>query len=219
MNIGLDIRLRIRPEDERRLLQLQEVFAEACNQVAPIAQQHRCWNRVALHHLTYRGLRERFPQLGSQMACNAVYAVSRACRIVYQGPNSPFNVRLATPGAHLPLIRFKPEAPVYFDRHTLNLKGEELSLFTLEGRLHCAIDATPQQRQHLSTGQVKEIALLRQHPHWVLDFRLQTEASTLVKARIPRATLTDLTGHVIVQPRPVEAPADRLSHDAAPPSS
>ena len=218
MNIGLDIRLRIRPEDQQRLQRLQVVFADACNQVAPVAQQHRCWNRVALHHLTYRGLRERFPQLGSQMACNAIYAVSRACRIVYQGPNSPFHVRLAKPGASLPMLRFKPEAPVYFDRHTLSLKGEELSLFTLEGRLRCTIDATPQQRNHLSAGQVKEIALVSQPPHWVLDFRMQTDASRVAPARAPRATLSDLTNHVIVQPRPIEPLADGLTADVLPPS-
>jgi NTE family protein len=46
--------------------------------------------------------------------------VSRTCRIVYQDRNSPFNLqRLA--GRPLPLLRFLPQSPVYFDRHTLTL--------------------------------------------------------------------------------------------------
>jgi hypothetical protein len=42
--------------------------------------------------MAYKPLRERFPQLGSQMACNVIYSVSRAARHVYQHPSSPYNV-------------------------------------------------------------------------------------------------------------------------------
>jgi hypothetical protein len=83
----------------------------------------------------YRTLREQFPSLGSQMICNAIYAVSRASRLVFQSPQSPFN--LAKLGAKpLPLLHFNNSCPVYFDRHTLSIKSSKLSLFTLDGRMH-----------------------------------------------------------------------------------
>lgn len=74
------VRLAANPAQRERLEMLQKEFAAACNHVARLAAENRCWNRVALHHLAYRGVRERFPALGSQMACNAVYAVTHTYR-------------------------------------------------------------------------------------------------------------------------------------------
>jgi len=120
------------------LLALQVGFAQVCNAIAPIVQQTRVWNRVALHHLTYRSLRERFPAMGSQMVCNAIYSVSRTCRVVFQHPQSPFSLtRLGD--RPLPLLQFTDTCPVYFDRHTLNVKGGQLSMYTLDGRMLFAL--------------------------------------------------------------------------------
>jgi len=80
----LRIPLNATPQQFERLRSLQVAFAEVCNAIAPVVQRTRCWNRVALHHLVYRGMRERFPALGSQMICNAVYSVSRNARCVFQ---------------------------------------------------------------------------------------------------------------------------------------
>lgn len=180
-----------------RLVELQAVFAKACNHVTPIAQSTRCWNRVALHHQSYRELRARFPELGSQMVCNAIYAVSRACRIVYQGPQSPFNIK-TRPAAVLPLLGFMPNAPVYFDRHTLTLKSGQASLFTLQGRLHCAATINVQQQQHLSALKVQEIALSLRSGRFVLDFRLESEAKANPRLAPQRSTLEMLTEHVLL---------------------
>jgi hypothetical protein len=134
MNILLRVPLNTSAEQSSRLRALQAVFAQACNALAPIVQQTKVWNRVALHHLMYRNLRERFPELGSQMVCNAIYSVSRTSRLVFQSPQSPFNLsKLA--GKPLPLLRFTDQCPVYFDRHTLSIKPGQLSLFTMDGRM------------------------------------------------------------------------------------
>ena len=122
--------LNTTPEQLARLQDLQTAFAQVCNALAPEVQRTRVWNRVALHHLHYRALREKFPALGSQMVCNAIYAVSRTSRMVFQTAGSPFY--LAKLGAQpLPLLQFLNNCPVYFDRHTLSIKGSKLSLFTL----------------------------------------------------------------------------------------
>jgi hypothetical protein len=74
MNRTLRIALNTSPRQHQQLRQLQQAFAAVCNALAPLVRETRCWNRVALHHMAYKQLRERFPELGSQMVCNAIYS-------------------------------------------------------------------------------------------------------------------------------------------------
>lgn len=158
MNSSILIPLRTAPEQTARLLELQAAFADVCNAIAPIVQQSRCWNRVGLHHMVYRSMRERFPRVGSQMVCNAIYSVSRTCRTVYQSPNSPVALS-KRPGQPLPLLRFLSNAPVYFDRHTLSLKNRKLSMYTLDGRMQFALDLDPADEARFHTQKLREIVL------------------------------------------------------------
>ena len=160
MNSVLRIPLEASPEQLERLLALQQGFAKVCNALAPLVQQTRVWNRVALHHLAYRQLREQFPEIGSQMVCNAIYSVSRTGRLVFQHPQSPFN--LARLGDKpLPLLRFADSCPVYFDRHTLSLKAGQLSMFTLDGRMRFQLALGAQDEQAFHERKLREIVLTR----------------------------------------------------------
>jgi hypothetical protein len=169
MNSRVTVRLNLSVEQTGQLRRLQAAFAEACNFIAPMVVQTRCWNRVGLHHLAYRPLRERFAPLGSQMACNAVYSVSRACRMVYQHPKSKWFVG-RKPSAPLPQLHFPPTSPVFFDRHTLSLKGGRLSMFTLDGRLrfHVALEADVEHR--FAKEKLKEVILVGNGSHYALNF-------------------------------------------------
>lgn len=160
MNLVLRIPLHASPEQHARLRALQVAFAEVCNVLAPLVQQTRVWNRVALHHLAYRQLREQFPALGSQMVCNAIYSVSRTSRLIYQNPASAFNVSRLQ-GKPLPLLRFNDSCPVYFDRHTLSLKAGQLSLFTLDGRMRFQLALRPDDEAAFHTAKLREIVLSR----------------------------------------------------------
>ena len=125
-----------------------------------MVQQTKVWNRVTLHHLMYRTLRDRFPELGSQMVCNAIYSVSRTCRLVFQHPQSPFN--LAKLGDKpLPIIRFADNCPVYFDRHTLSVKDGQLSMYTLDGRIRFALALTPADETNFKEKKLREIVMSR----------------------------------------------------------
>jgi len=160
MNSVTRIPLTATPEQHGRLLALQSAFAQVCNAVSPVVQQSRCWNRVALHHMVYKSLRAKFPALGSQMVCNAIYSVSRTCRLVYQHPDSPFNVaRLG--GKPLPLLRFDQNSPVYFDRHTLSVKAGRLSMYTLDGRMRFELALTPADEVKFHDMKLQEIVLSR----------------------------------------------------------
>ena len=158
MNSVLRIPLTCNDEQHARLQALQHEFAQACNRVSDIARAHRCWNRVALHHLAYRILREQFPNLGSQMACNAIYSVCRACRWAYQHPQSPLKAA-ADAGQPLAPIVFLNTAPVYFDRHTLSLSYGQLSMYTLDGRMHFQLSISEPDQQRFLNEKLKEVAL------------------------------------------------------------
>ena len=160
MNSIIRVPLNTNPEQFARLQALQSAFAEVCNALAPEVKKSRVWNRVALHHLHYRALREKFPALGSQMICNAIYAVSRASRLVFQTPGSPFNLTKLGNKA-LPLLQFADSCPVYFDRHTLSIKGTKLSLFTLDGRMHFELTLPEEQLLLFKVAKLREISLTR----------------------------------------------------------
>lgn len=170
MNSNLRVTLNCSLDQAARLRELQQAFARACNTLAPVVRDTRCWNRVALHHMTYRMLRERFPQLGSQMACNAIYSVSRACRAVYQGPRSPFNLARMASGAPPALLLFSPASPVYFDRHTLSLKNGRLSMFTLDGRMRFELGLAEADERRFHEEKLTEVILSSRLEEFTLTF-------------------------------------------------
>ena len=160
MKSVIRVPLNTTPEQYARLQALQSAFAQVCNALAPEVQRTRVWNRVALHPLFYRALRDKFPALGSQMVCNAIYAVSRTSRLIFQTPASPFS--LAKLGDKpLPLMQFADSCPVYFDRHTLSVKGHKLSLFTLDGRMHFELTLPEEQLLLFRVAKLREIVLTR----------------------------------------------------------
>ena len=158
MNFLIRVPLNTTPEQHARLCALRAVFARVCNVLAPQVQQSRVWNRVALHHLHYRSLRAKFPELGSQMVCNAIYAVSKMSRLIYQAAASPYNVT-RLPGKPLPLLKFADCCPVYFDRHTLSIKPGQLSLFTMDGRMRFELKLDADRLALFEQAKLREIVL------------------------------------------------------------
>ena len=207
MNIVINVPLNTSADQAARLVALQAAFAEVCNAIAPTVQQTRCWNRVALHHLVYRGLRERFPQLGSQLVCNAIYSVSRTCRLVLQHPASPFNVA-SRPGAPLPLLNFSPTSPVYFDRHTLSLKDGQLSMYTLDGRMRFQLDLKPEDQLRFRNEKLREIVLSRLPAGFQLAFVFSSEDAAGV-AQSTEASSGEFPEYLIVMPGAIP-PASEL---------
>jgi hypothetical protein len=94
------------------------------------------------------------------MVCNAIYSVSRTCRVIFQHQDSPFN--LARLGDKpLPLLRFTENCPVYFDRHTLSVKAGQLSMYTLDGRMRFALALKPADEANFNEKKLREIVLSR----------------------------------------------------------
>lgn len=172
----LVISLQPTPQQAQSLLALQCAFAEVCNAIAPIVRETRCWNRVTLHHLAYRSLRERFPQVGSQMVCNAIYSVSRTCRVIFQSQNSPLHIQKLA-NKPLPLLQFLPSSPVYFDRHTLSIRHGGLSMYTLGGRIRFQLNLSHEDEERFATARLQEVVLRGDGHQYSLSFSFGDEAS------------------------------------------
>jgi hypothetical protein len=197
MNSQVRIRLNTTPEQSARLIALQTAFAEVCNALVPMVRESRVWNRVALHHMAYRGLRERFPALGSQMVCNAIYSVSRSCRLVFQTPGSPFH--LSRIGDRpLPLMRFLETSPVYFDRHTLSLKAGQVSMYTLDGRMRFELALQAADAEAFHQCKLYEIILQREPIGHFLSFRFG-EAAGAENLVLAENHPDPLPGYVLIE--------------------
>lgn len=188
MKSSLFLQLTTTAEQSATLVRLQSTFAEACSVLGPIVAEHRCWNRVALHHLAYKKLREQFPSLGSQMACNAIYSVCRSARLIYQNQASPWAVD-KRPGEALPILHFAESAPVYFDRHTLSVRAGVVSLYTLDGRLRFQLGLSPADERRFCEEKLKEIVLSRNGKGFYLAFTFGDTGSANELSDVPEYLL------------------------------
>ena len=172
MNIVVPLQTTL--EQHAQLCRLRSVFAQVCNELTPEVQRTGVWDRVSLHHLYYRSLREKYPQLGSQMVCNAIYAVSKVCRMIYQNMG-----QLRRTGLPLPLFSFAPTCPVYFDRHTLSVLSSGLSLFTMDGRVRFALQMPNPELEWFKRAKLIEIVLQERSDHvFELSFQLGEPVET-----------------------------------------
>jgi IS605 OrfB family transposase len=160
------IRLNVDPNQAAALMALQSAYADACNRLVPVVMEHRCWNRVALHQLTYARLRKE-TLLGSQMVCNAIFSVCKA----YQAQKELGRIKKDAP---VPAIRFN-RASVHFDKRTYTLKGDNLSLYTLSGRIAVKMVLGAHQRRIIESGLAKEAELIWRKGRWYFNLVVESD--------------------------------------------
>ena len=160
MKRTISIRLEMIKEESKKLLALREAFLSVCNQLTQHVMENRCWNRIALHNLTYSKIRAGSP-LGSQMACNAIFAVCKA-----------YKSRAIVKDEAMPQIRFHKNRSVHFDKRTYTIKGDRLSLYTLDGRVTVKMRLGSFQQTYFSEGIPKEAELIFKKGHWYFNLVL-----------------------------------------------
>lgn len=161
---AVSLKLATTPEQATVLAALAAAYAEACNAIVPLSVEHRCWNRVALHHLAYYMVREQLPTLGSQMVCQAVHRVADA----YKTLKANKGIIKDKP---VPSIVFSATS-VNFDKRTYSIKGDTLSLFTLAGRAKIQFVCGKHQRNLLASGAPKEAKLVVRKGVWYFNLVL-----------------------------------------------
>src|SRR6266699_795164 len=159
------LRLKVTTEQAARLSALQTAYADACHRLVPLVQAARCWNRVALHQLGYRALRQQ-TSLGAQMVCNALFSVCKA----YRSQRALGRIPQDTP---VPPLSFH-RTSVHFDHRTYTLKGETVSLNTLQGRIRVSMILGDHQRQILTSGLPKEAELVFRRGKWFFNLAVES---------------------------------------------
>lgn len=160
MQRTISIKLQTTNEQSVDLTRLQTEFNKACNQIVPVAAENRCWNRLALHHLSYYKIRAT-TNLGSQMVCNAIKAVCDS-----------FKALKIKKSENIPLINFAPRSSVHFDKRTYSLKKNVISLYTLSGRISTPMLLGEFQQQYLEQGVPKEAELICRNKVWFFNLVL-----------------------------------------------
>ena len=160
----VSLKLMATSEQSADLSALSVAYADACNAIVPITVEHRCWNRVALHHLAYYPVREQFPSLGSQMVCQAIHRVADA----YKTLKANKGIVKDKP---VPAIKFNA-ASVNFDKRTYSISGDVLSLFTLSGRIKVPFVCGKHQRNLMASGVPKEARLVVRKGAWYFNLVL-----------------------------------------------
>src|SRR6266542_2520447 len=106
------------PEQAEALKEVLRVFNAACNFVSALAWKKRAFNQIALHHLTYRQIREQF-ELPAQLAVRAIAKVADAYKV-----NKTVKAE------------FRPLGAITYDSRVLRLLGVSMvSCSTLTGRI------------------------------------------------------------------------------------
>ena len=174
-----------------KLVALQTAFATVCNVLAQTVQQTRCWNRRFAS--SAYALRSAFPQMGSQM----IVMPSIRCRALLAGaqhPDSPWATAAAQRA--LPLCS-SPSAPVYFDRHTISLKNNQLSMYTLDGRMHFQLGLKPRDEARFLQEKLREVVLARTSQGFRLSFLF---SSTPGEAQEKTEIANEMPEYILVLP-------------------
>lgn len=182
------IRLDVTSEQAARLSALRSAYAEACNRLVPLVQAERCWNRVALHRLGYRRLRQE-TSLGAQMACNAIFSVCKA----YRSQQAAGRIAPDTP---VPLLRFNRASAAGMAKEAellcrhgkwfFNLVVESLDAESVMSGPVMGVDVGENTLAASSTGRIwgGEALRHRRDQHLALRRRLQSNGSQSARQRL-----------------------------------
>ena len=155
------VRLRVSVEDAVKLHETRDAFGRACNALASILRKggrdERLWQRLNLHHAGYAPVRRAIPEIGSQLVCNAVRAVSCAAKS-WISNNPKF-----TKDKAMMLPEFDFSHPViHLDKNTVSFSKDKTiaSIYTLRGRIKAELCPGEFQKQILASGKWRESNLV-----------------------------------------------------------
>lgn len=159
-----EIELLLNSEQSDKIAKLHTQFIDLCNAIVPYVYQHQCWNRVALHHLVYHGMRRKYPNMGSQLICNAINLVCKFANHVYQKKKDIYK------NDGIPFIIISQKNPVILDAHTLSIKNNIISITTLEGRMKVSVSLKDDHLEAIKENALSESYLQVTHNQCKLIF-------------------------------------------------
>jgi hypothetical protein len=141
------------------------------------------------------------------MVCNVIYSVCRNARLVYQHPESPYYINKLN-GKSLPRIYFNQHSAVFFDKHTLSISKNRLSLYTLEGRMKFEINIPEDVESKFRSESVKEISLeYKKNQQVILRFVFDEASNDAKKPVVSEMSTYQAVRHVRGQQSSMEGAA------------
>jgi IS605 OrfB family transposase len=121
------------------LLRTMHTFNNVCNQISEKAFQKQEFQKIQLHHIVYKEMREAHPEFSSQLTIRAIDVVSCSYKIKrWKRPNG-----------------FKRTSAVVYDDRCITFRGtESVNIWTYEGRLNIPIRVCNKERFAFRKGQV-----------------------------------------------------------------
>ena len=128
------LKLDVTAQVSETLSETRAAYVRALNLTSAVAHQRRCKNAVALHHLTYRDVREA-TGLAANLVCSARAVVAEAYKREIDKPH-----------------KWREGAGVRYDARTLTIKLDtgRATLTTLNGRVNARLVVSGYHRQYLS---------------------------------------------------------------------
>jgi putative transposase len=161
----ISIKLLTTTRQAALLSELREAFSTACNSIVPHVIEKRCWNRVALHGLVYDKIKKE-NLLGSQMICNAIFAVCKSYKALQV-------LGKIAQDKEIPKVSFR-RGSIHFDKRTYSFtKSGQLSLYTLQGRVKVDFVMGEDQKRFFSSGLLKEGELIYKKGVWYFNLVIE----------------------------------------------
>lgn len=153
------IALEVDPDASEKLHQTRRLYGQACEMLVPLIvadkeRRERLWQRFNLHKAGYRMVRNRLPDLGSQLACNVMRSVSGA----YQSWISNHPKFAKDKEMELPSIRFRNPV-IHLDKNTIRFfhHHTEATIYTADGRVRVRLRPGRYQQSLLAGFLTEEI--------------------------------------------------------------
>lgn len=163
----ISLKLPLKNNDLYCFAQLRSTFVQACNDVSLAVLSSHSKSRSVVHGLIYGLLREKYPHLGAQLSCNAIYAVTK----IYK------QVAISVRDLKKPII-FAPSFPLIYDSRTISFFPRRISIFTPSGRLSLPLDSDDLYKQIQKMG-IKEVLLYQKAEDLILDIRFKNFGDSL----------------------------------------
>jgi hypothetical protein len=146
MRLTAAIQLLPTPEQAGTLRRTLETANAACDYISQVAWETKTFRQFPIHRLTYQPVRETFG-LAAQLAVRCIAKVADAYKLDRKTQRT-----------------FQPHGAVPFDDRILsyNIKGSEVSIWTLDGRQAIPFVCGERQRELLATQRGEtDLALVR----------------------------------------------------------
>ena len=139
MKTTLKVKLITDEFQHRALLRTMYVFNQMCNEISERAFKEQEFQKIQLHHIVYKGMREAHPEFSSQLTIRAIDVVS--CSYKTKRNKRPNG--------------FKRTSAVVYDDRCITFRGtESVNIWTNEGRINIPMKIWDIESFSLRKGQV-----------------------------------------------------------------